>query len=159
MARRSSELPSVRTVAATVVVAATASVCMSLSNPASLRVDGRRMIVDVPPVTTPKSAFVPLRAIAQSLGARTSFDPKSGAIVVSRGRDVLQLRAGSRAIVFDGQHQSIPNAPFLVRGRIMVGLATVALAFGANVRYEPARAKIDVFTPDERVPGADASMP
>jgi len=159
MARHSPASPSPRAFAATVVVAAIASVCNALSNPASLRIDGHRMIVDVPPVTTGKTAYVPLRAVAGSLGARTAFDAHTGAIVVARGRDTLHLRTGSRTVVFDGQLETIAAAPFLVRGRAMVALSTIALAFGANVRYEPARAKIDVFTPDERVPGADASLP
>ena len=43
-------------------------------------VDGERVDSDVPPVTTAsEKAFVPLRSIADALGAETEVDAKTGA--------------------------------------------------------------------------------
>ena len=76
MASNSPRLPSRRSIIATVAISAVAAVMVSLSSPASLRIDGQRMISDVPPVTTPKGeVFVPLRVVAETLGAETNYDP------------------------------------------------------------------------------------
>ena len=42
---------------------------------------------------------------------------------------------------------TMKNAPFRVRGRVMVGLKSVARAFNVRASYDPRTARIDVLTP------------
>lgn len=146
MVKLSPRLPSRRSVGLTVVVAAFSAVLSSLSNPAALRVDGRRMVSDVPPVTTAKGAYVPLRAVAESLGADTNYDAKTGLIELVRGSDTLRLRVGDRRATLNGRSMPLHSAPFAVRGRTMVPLGVIARAFKTSVRYDVSHAKIDVMT-------------
>jgi hypothetical protein len=146
MAKLSPRFPSRRSIGATVAISACAAVLSSLSHPAALRVDGHRMVSDVPPVTTAKGAYVPLRAVAESLGADANYDAKTGLIELVRGNDTLRLHVGDRAATLNGRALALKSAPFAVRGRTMVSLNVIARAFKTNVRYDVSHAKIDVMT-------------
>ena len=102
----------------------------------------------MPPVTSIKGeAFVPLRVVADTLGAETNYDAKTGTVELTRGKDFLKLRAGDTLATMNGKRMILKHAPFAVRGRMMVSLATIARAFGSKVSYDRPRAKIDVMTP------------
>jgi len=155
----SPRFPSGKTIGATATVAAFAAALTSLSHPAALRIDGQRMVSDVPPVTTSKGAYVPLRVVADSLGADTNYDAKTGAIELVRAHDTLRLRVGDRNATLNGNKMTLNAAPFAVRGRTMVALNTIARAFRTNVRYDVSHAKIDVMTPGLVEAGAQEEAP
>ncbi len=161
MAKISPRFPERRTVAATAVIAAFAAALTSLSHPAALRVDGHRMISDVPPVTTAKTAYVPLRAVAETLGAEMNYDAKTGAIELIHSGDTMRLHVGERAATLNGYKLTLANAPFAVRGRTMVPLQVIARAFKTHVRYDTGHAQIDVMTagPDDPSTEGDAETP
>jgi hypothetical protein len=160
MASNSPRLPSRRSILATIAISAVAAVMVSLSSPASLRIDGQRMISDVPPVTTPKGeVFVPLRVVAETLGAETNYDPKTGMIELTRADDTLHMKVGEKIATLNGNRMTLKHAPFSVRGRTMVSLGVIARAFNTKVHYDGARAKIDVMTPGLIEAGAQEDQP
>jgi Copper amine oxidase N-terminal domain len=134
-------------VVATAVTALVASLALALSTPATISVDGQRIASDVGPVTTVHGAFLPLRAVAEAAGAETAFDPKTGAITIRRGSDVLTMRAGSTVALRNGHRVTLAHAPFTVRGRTMVATTTIARTFGSTVNYDKKRDRVDVRTP------------
>jgi hypothetical protein len=146
MAKISPAFPKPKTVGATFVIAVCAAAMTSLSHPAALRVDGQRMISDVPPVTTARGVYVPLRVVADSLGADTNYDAKTGRIELVRADDTLRLRVGDRNATLNGNKMTLRAAPFAVSGRTMVPLNVIARAFRTHVRYDTAHAQIDVVT-------------
>jgi hypothetical protein len=145
--RLSNAVPSPRLLIVTAATALVASLSLALSTPATISVDGQRVSSDVAPVTTPGGAYLPLRAIADAAGAETSFDPRSGAIVVRRGTDVLTMHAGLTAATRNGKRVTLAHAPFTVAGRTMVATATIARTFGSTVRFDAKRDRVDVRTP------------
>ena len=157
--RRVGRRPGVRIIGATALVAAIAAAMSALANPVSLRIDGQRMVSDVPPVTTPKGAYVPLRVVAESLGATANYDAKTGVIELMRANDTMRLHVGDRVATLNGNKMTLHTAPFSVSGRTMVPLGTIARAFGTRVTYDRARAKIDVIEPGVDVPGGDDTSP
>jgi Copper amine oxidase N-terminal domain len=138
--------PKRKTVGITAVFAACAAALTSLSHPAALRLDGHRMISDVPPVTTAKTAYVPLRAVAESLGADTNYDPKTGTIELIHANDTMRLRIGDSVATLNGNKLTLGAAPFQVSGRTMVPLQVIARAFKTRVHYDTGHAQIDVMT-------------
>jgi Copper amine oxidase N-terminal domain len=145
-AERRPLLPGRNLVVATALVATVAAMVLSASRPASLTVDGQRIVSDVPPVTQAHEAFVPLRAVADGLGADTDYDPRTGTVELTRGNDVLRMRVGDTHATVNGKKVTLAHAPFAVRGRTMVGLGLIARAFGSQVRYDRTSANIDVVT-------------
>jgi hypothetical protein len=152
-------VPSGRLIVATAATALVASLSLALSTPATISVDGQRLASDVSPVTTPGGAYLPLRAIADASGAQTTFDAATGEVIVHRGTDVLVMRAGTPHAVMNGHAITLAHAPFTVHGRLMVGSATVADAFGSTVRFDAKHNRVAVRTPGVVVAGAADDSP
>ncbi len=136
-----------RALAVTAVLGLAVSALLNASRPVQLRIDGENVVSDVAPVTEGHEVFVPLRAVADALGADTRFDPKSGQIEVIRGDEQLNLRMGARGAALDGAKMTLQKAPFRVRGRIMIGLHAISRAFSVKTHYDARTARIDVDTP------------
>lgn len=139
--------PSKTTIVATLVLALFGSLTFALSNPVEMRVDGQPVISDVPPVTTPKGVFVPLRPVGDALGAETRYEHKSGDVVITRGDQTLHLKVGSLHAKINGMPLTLKHAPFRVRGRVMVSLHAVQQVFGVRVKFNKMTARVDLNTP------------
>jgi N-acetylmuramoyl-L-alanine amidase len=147
--------PSRKSLVLTTIVALVASAGLLASRPVDVVVDGAQLQSDVSPVTTTQNGvYVPLRSVADALGASTIFDSKRGGAIVVRGSDALRLRVGDVHATLDGMPMTLSRAPIQIRGRMMVGLQTIARAFGARVSYDPVAGRVNVMTPGigERAP-------
>lgn len=139
-----------KTLIGTAVIALAVSSVLAFSRPVEVRVDGQSIVSDVPPVTQKGEVFVPLRAIAEALGADTHFASKDGDqddIEVIRGDQTLRFRVGSPKASLNGSTMTLHHPPFRVRGRVMIGLHAVSRAFSVKTRYDSKTARIDVDTP------------
>jgi hypothetical protein len=137
-----------QSVTLTAVAALSASALLAFSRPTIMMVDGERVESDVPPVTTDSDrAFVPVRTIADALGAETVIDPRTGEIDVIRGNQSLRLKIGNLHATLNGMPMTLRHAPFRVRGRVMVSLNLVAQAFNVRASYDPRTARIDILSP------------
>jgi hypothetical protein len=125
-----------------------ASILLAFSRPIVVLVNGERIDNDVPPITTAsQKAFVPLRALADALGAETQVDPKTHAIDVVLGEQTFRVRVGDTHATLDGMPLTLKHAPFRVRGRVMISLDAMARALHVRARYDPKDARIEVITP------------
>ena len=146
--------PAMQTLILTGVVALVASAMLALSHPAQLRIDGQRVESDVPPITTAaQRVFVPLRAVADALGAQTLVHGNN--VYIIRGKQSLRLRVGDRHATLNGMPLTLERPPFRVRGRVMIGIKALALALNVHIDYDPRTARINVLTPG--IGQADAS--
>jgi hypothetical protein len=137
-----------QSVTLTAVAALAASALLAFSRPTVMMVDGERVESDVPPVTTSSDrAFVPVRTIADALGAETVIDPRTGEIDVIRGNQSLRLKLGNVHATLNGMPMTLHHPPFRVRGRVMVSLNLVAQAFNVRASYDPRTARIDILSP------------
>jgi hypothetical protein len=151
MIRRTAELYamlSLRGVTLIAIVALAISVVLAFSRPIEMLVDGERVDTDVAPVTTvSERAFVPLRSLADALGAETEVDPKTGAVDVVLGTQSLRVRVGDTHATVNGMSFTLKHAPFRVRGRVMISLDAVARALHVHAKYDSRNARIEVTTP------------
>jgi peptidoglycan DL-endopeptidase LytE len=138
----------IRRLAFVAVTALFASVLLAFSRPIAMFVDGERVDTDVQPITTASErAYVPLRSIADALGAETQVDPKSNAIDVVLGTQSLRVRVGDPHATVNGMPFTLKHAPFRVRGRVMISLDAVARALHVHAKYDSRNARIEVVTP------------
>jgi hypothetical protein len=137
--------PASQTLVLTAVIAAMASALLAFSKPAEMLVDGERVTSDVPPVTTASDGvFVPLRSLADALGADTMVDGST--IDVVRGSQSLHLKVGNVHATIDGMPFTLRTAPFRVRGRVMISLRPIAAAFGVSATYDRRTARVEINT-------------
>ncbi|MBC5816648.1 MAG: hypothetical protein GIW97_08915 [Candidatus Eremiobacteraeota bacterium] len=148
-----------KTLTLTALIALAVSLVLAFSRPVELRVDGQSVVTDVPPVTQDHEVFVPLRAVAEALGADTHFQNKGGKadeIEVIRGDQTLRFSVGHTKATLNGNPMTLHRAPFRVRGRVMIGLHAMSQAFTVKTRYDRKTARIDVDTPGVIEAGAQA---
>jgi hypothetical protein len=138
--------PSLRMFVLTTAIAMTASTFVAFSRPIDMVVDGESVASDVPPVATPGNRiYVPVRTLADALGAQTSVDGRY--IEVTRNGQTLRLRVGDVHATVNGMPLTLEQAPFRVRGRVMIGLRALARAFSVHASYDARSARIAVMTP------------
>lgn len=136
-----------RGLALLLIAAAIVALILALSRPIVMYVDGQRVDSDVAPVTTAsEKAYVPLRSLADALGAETEV-LKDGRIDVTLGGQSLVFRAGDRHAKVNGMPLTFHRAPFRVRGRVLVPLDAVARALNVRAKYDSRTARIEVVTP------------
>ena len=138
--------PSFRSLVLAAAIATIGSAVLAFSRPVDIVVDGQRVESDVPPVSTADNhVYVPIRSLADALGAQTSVDGQN--IYVVRGTQSLRLRVGDAKASVNGMPLTLEHAPFRVRGRVMVGLRAIARAFDVHAAYDARTARVDVMTP------------
>jgi hypothetical protein len=138
--------PRPQTLVLTVVLAACCSMVLTLSRPVEMLVDGQRIETDVPPVTTvSQKIYVPLRSIADALGAETIV--QGDKVFVVRGNQSLRVQMGSTKASINGMKFTLTHAPFRVRGRVMIGLKPITQAFGVRATYDVRTARVEILSP------------
>jgi hypothetical protein len=138
--------PSLRLLVLTTAIAMTASTFVAFSRPIDMVVDGETIASDVPPVAAPGNhIYVPVRTLADALGAQTSVEGHN--IDVTRNGQTLRLRVGDVHATVNGMPLTLEHAPFRVRGRVMLGLRALARAFSVHASYDARTARIAVMTP------------
>lgn len=136
-----------RSLALVLICAVMVALVLALSRPIVMYVDGQRVDSDVAPVTTASErAYVPLRSLADALGAETEV-LKDGSVEVSLGGQSVVIRAGDRHAKVNGMPLTFRRAPFRVRGRVLVPLDAVARALNVRAKYDSRAARIEVVTP------------
>lgn len=89
---------------------------------------------------------IPVRALAEGLGATVTWDAAAGAAVVITPYHTLTLRPGEQTAMRDGWPVHLDRAPFLVEGRIYAPLRSVAEALDAQVVWDSELQEV-VITP------------
>lgn len=137
--------PRPQTLVITAVLAALCSGILTLSRPVEMLVDGQRVDTDVPPVTTSaQRIYVPLRSIADALGAETIV--QGDKVFVVRGTQSLRVQLGSTKATINGMPFTMRHAPFRVRGRVMIGLKPITDAFAVRAHYDVRTARVEILS-------------
>lgn len=124
-------------------------------NPPRLVVNGRMVQTDIAPRIIQGTTLVPIRFIAQALGANLTWQPAGREAVIDYEGQRVVVQAGAETLVA-GNRSIRTHVPVqVIQGRTMVPLRVVAEAFGADVRWDPQARTIYIRTVDQ--PAAPAS--
>lgn len=91
---------------------------------------------DVPPYLKNGRTMVPLRVVAENIGARVEWLSAEQRIDLIRGTDTVQLWIGKSEAIKNKQLLPLDVAPEVVGGRTFVPLRFVSEAFGAKVFWD-----------------------
>jgi len=97
-----------------------------------VRIDGRALSLDQPAVMMNGIIMVPLRAVAENLGAEVSYDPNLQTWTVTRGERQMLVTIGSDIVFVDGLSYPMNAVPLLQGGRVLVPLAIIQEGLGAD---------------------------
>ncbi|SFI78318.1 Copper amine oxidase N-terminal domain-containing protein [Paenibacillus sp. UNC496MF] len=105
-------------------------------NSPMLNNNGRMVTMDTSPMFWKGMVYVPVRALAEGVGAKVAWDAMTGATVVWAGPDVMKFRVGRDAMDINDAKVSIGSKVVLNDdGRVMVPLRFIAEQLGWELDY------------------------
>ena len=104
-------------------------------------------------------SMVPLRFIAESLGAAVAWDGITRSITINQGSKEIKMTVGSTLYTVNGVTHTMDTAPVIVAewGRTMVPLRFVAEALGMAVEWDASNSLV-LVTPPDRVWNLNGEM-
>lgn len=80
---------------------------------------------------------LPVRAVAEAMGAKVNWDDKSGVLTVASENGTAILRLGDTSATINGAKVSFPIAPFMHRGRFFAPFDFYHRFFNMGLRWDP----------------------
>lgn len=115
--------------------------------PIKVQLDNRALVFDVPPVIENGRTVVPLRAIAEALGAAVNWEEKTRTVIIQKGGVTVKLTIGSKVALKNQEKITLDIPPKIIGNRTMIPLRFVSEALGANVRWDPALRLVSINRP------------
>lgn len=111
----------------------------------SYAVDGTQKVADVPPTIVGDRAMVPLRAVAEAIGAAVEWHDTSRTVSLRRGDHSCSLTIDQAAATIDGKQVHLDVPPQIQNNRTLAPLRFVAEGLGAQVTWHPTGRGISVL--------------
>jgi len=112
-------------------------------------VDGKSVTIDVAPQIVEGRTLLPIKWVAEPLGADVAWDATDRKVTVSLGSTTLQLWIGKgealvngRSVAIDPQNAKV--VPLIVSSRTMLPIRFVAEQLGADVQWDPVARSITI---------------
>ncbi|GGF94968.1 beta-propeller domain-containing protein [Paenibacillus abyssi] len=120
--------------------AAVGQLTKSTAAPANVEIimHGQPIQLATPAIMENKTTLVPLREVAEALGAAVSWNKDNGdrTIILSREERSAAVRIGSTALIVDGRIIELDTAPRLQGNVTMVPLRAISESLGAVVAWD-----------------------
>ncbi len=88
--------------------------------------------------------WVPLRGVAEALGAKVDYEPSNGVAMISRGSDVITVTMGDPSVDVNGTAQTMQDTPFVEDGEAWVPVRFFNSALGAGVNVDLQNNSVDI---------------
>lgn len=120
-----------------------------------LYLDGESIIRDddVPPEIKDGRTMIPIRALAERLGADVDWDQATKQVTLKRAGVTIVMTVDSKTAYVNGKAVEMDVAPYITNGRTLIPARYVAEFFGQKVDWDNAERRVDV-TEDKTVVGS-----
>ncbi|NDO18925.1 copper amine oxidase N-terminal domain-containing protein [Lachnospiraceae bacterium MD329] len=117
--------------------------------------DGERIKFDVQPIIENDCTLVPMRTIAEKLGAEVEW--KSPNVFIIKERKIVMLSIGSKDMSIDtfsdsAQKVILDTPPIIVNNRTLVPLRAISEAFGSDVQWDGETKTVTIATKKNEAP-------
>lgn len=111
-----------------------------------LYLDGKPIIgtADVPPEIKDGRTMVPIRALAERLGADVGWNPTARQVSLTRAGVTIIMTVNSKTAYVNGKPVEMDVAPYITEGRTLIPARYVAEFFGQKVEWNNAQRQVDV---------------
>lgn len=107
---------------------------LQIGNPKAY-LNGKAYLLTASPVNQNGTAFVPIRFLAEALGAEAKWESLTESVTVTKGEKTLFFQIGKERALVNGEPRILSQAPFLVGGSAFFPLRFLAETFGGKVTY------------------------
>lgn len=125
--------------------------------PVHLVIGGQAVVPDVPPVIQAGRTLVPIRVIAEGLGAEVDWNQTTRTAVIQRGSHQLVLTVGSNQAKVNGKQVQMETPPVMSNQRMLLPLRFVGESLGITIGWvESTRTVVANETPQAELNGQPA---
>jgi N-acetylmuramoyl-L-alanine amidase len=143
--------------AAAATAAALPRGCQIFTN-ARLVVNGKQVFPDVPLLVNSGRMLVPIRIVAETLGAQVDWDGANRAAVVTTPSRRVVMPIDSTAATVNGVEITLDAPAVLYMSRTLVPLRFVAESMGCEVSWDPTARTASVTSPAARLTGVAVDL-
>lgn len=111
---------------------------------AKIFLNGREIACDTPPLLEKGYLLVPLRSLAEAMGADVSWNGEAKTVKIKYADASVSLKAGSETALVDGEDVVLPVPARIVAGRTLVPLRFVGEALKAQVDWNGADLTVNI---------------
>jgi len=115
-----------------------------------VKIDNQEINFDTPPVIENGRTLVPLRGVAEALGAQVDWEGKSKTVTIKKDDSIIQLTVGNTVALKNTEKISLDVPAKLIQDRTMIPLRFVSEALGAEVQWEPVSRLVSISRPAEK---------
>lgn len=112
----------------------------------ALKVDGKSLSCEVPPIVFNDYSVVPARDVFEHLGAEVGWNSRTEQVTVNYGRTQILMTINQTTVFKDGQTQKMPIAPKIINGKTMIPVRYVSEALGFDVNFDSKTDTISITT-------------
>ncbi|WP_043890983.1 copper amine oxidase N-terminal domain-containing protein [Paenibacillus sp. Aloe-11] len=99
-------------------------------------VNGNKLNFSSEPLIYQNTNLVPLREIAEGLGAILTYDNDNGTIGVTKGKSKMTLTIGSKIVFYNGSSETVSAAPKVIKGVTYVPAQVFARGLGTGIELD-----------------------
>ncbi|MFA4136678.1 MULTISPECIES: N-acetylmuramoyl-L-alanine amidase [unclassified Brevibacillus] len=126
----------------------------------NLVIGGQAVNAEVPPVIKNGRTLVPVRVIAEGLGANVDWNEATRTAVITKGTQQLSLTLDSRTAVLNGKQMKLDTPPVISQKRMLLPLRFVGESLGVTVGWDNSkRTVIANETPQVKLNGKVPTQP
>lgn len=112
--------------------------------------DGKELKLDVPPEVKNERTMVPIRAVAEAIGADVEWIQEERKVVMTRAGSTVTMTLDSATATVDGRAVGMDVAPYATEGRTLIPARYVAEFFGQKVDWDGGKRQV-LITEDKSV--------
>ncbi len=112
------------------------TVMISVSKEISIIINGQKVDSDTSPVIVGGRTLVPIRVIANGLGAEVQWVAETREVIIKKGSDTLKLQIDNSVMTKNNEPKTLDVAPSILNGRTMVPIRAVGEAFETQVSWD-----------------------
>lgn len=114
---------------------------------AKVRVNGKLISFDSQyPLIEDGHTYIPVRAVAETLGAAVSWDQSSSSATISSGSSTILIPTGKDHAFVNGKKTALDAAAIVINNRTMVPLRFITEAFGDTVDWDGDTRTVEITT-------------
>jgi N-acetylmuramoyl-L-alanine amidase len=99
-------------------------------------IQGKSVAPDVPPLIKNGRTLVPIRVVAEGLGARVGWEQSTRTATIERGNNKLILQVNSAKAIVNGREVKLDAPPTMQNQRMLLPLRFVGETLGLNVGWD-----------------------
>ncbi|MGI6588097.1 MAG: copper amine oxidase N-terminal domain-containing protein [Peptococcia bacterium] len=123
-----------------------------------IRVRGRYLKYDVPPVIKEGRTLIPVRAIMNGLGAKVDWDKEKKIVTIKQDKQEVIFKLDVNEVLVNGKTVTIDMPAQLICNRTFVPLRFLSETLGEKVNYDEDTGEIDVGEEEENEEDVDEDV-